>query len=227
MVESPETIRIWRLKMVATEAADGIDVLSAEERARAVRFRRPGDRKRWEWSRIKLRQVLGSCIRVPASDIVFATAENGKPSLANADICCPHFNLSHAGDVLVVAVSNDYPVGIDVEQVKQLGNLDEVARYSLSQDEYKRFQDAPVQDRTSLFYYYWTQKEAVLKATGQGLGGLGTVDLAEVGALSETTPSPWHQGSDWSVRSIDVPTGYRGAVAVSGESGGVAIRYEL
>ncbi len=226
MTESRGTIRIWRLRMDPTADLGDTELLSRDEQARATRFRRAGDRERWTWCRIRLRQILASCIGCPAAKIAIETANSGKPFLANADLCCPYFNLSHAGDVLAIAVSNELDMGIDVEQVRLLTDLDGVARASLTHSERQQLQGAPASDQMALFFSYWTRKEAILKATGQGLSGLGSVDLAEANVSPTVTSPNWHQGPCWSVCPIEVPIGYRGAIAVCGQADHIKIRYE-
>lgn len=128
----------------------GVDVsatsLSDDERARAARFRFDEHRRRWIAAHVALREILSTY----TDDVQFVLGEHGKPSLANGAV---HFNLSHSGDLAVVAVS-DGEIGVDVEQIR---------------DDFDYESIAPAPSREA-FFRAWTRKEARLKATGVGLG---------------------------------------------------------
>ena len=78
---------------------------------------------------------------------------HGKPTLDGG----PAFSLTHAGAVVGVAVLGGGPVGLDVEPVRVLPDLDAMARHV----------GAPAEP--AAFFRAWTRKEALLKATGDGL----------------------------------------------------------
>ena len=90
------------------------------------------------------------------SDICFNSS--GKP-FANG---FPEFNISHSGDVCVLAVG-DEPVGIDIEKA-DCENLT-IAENVFSDKEYEWMCPDPV----VRFHRLWTLKESLLKAAGTGL----------------------------------------------------------
>ena len=71
-----------------------------------------------------------------------------------------YFNISHSGKFVLLALA-DYPIGIDVEQIKDY--KDEVAKFVCSETEYKKIKD------NESFFRIWTSKEALAKADGRGL----------------------------------------------------------
>ncbi len=86
-----------------------------------------------------------------------------KPYLKNNDTL---FNISHSGEMAVACIADNYPcIGIDIEQVKPVDVA--VFECQMTANEAKRVLNAT--DRLAAFYTYWTQKEAVLKAHGNGL----------------------------------------------------------
>lgn len=91
---------------------------------------------------------------------------NGKPVYKNSDI---HFNLSHAGNYVVCAVS-DKAVGVDIE--RQRKNVIRVAKRFFTQAECDW-----IGDESLKFSRIWTLKEAYAKLTGEGIAG--TVSKAE------------------------------------------------
>jgi 4'-phosphopantetheinyl transferase len=80
------------------------------------------------------------------------------------------FNLSHAGDMVLVALARGNSVGVDVELVRPLAELDRMigAYFSAGEQEYL----ATLGDDARLleFYRLWTRKEAWLKLCGIGIG---------------------------------------------------------
>ncbi len=92
----------------------------------------------------------------------FALGEHGKPYLP--DYPQIHFNLSHCREAVACAIDTR-PVGIDVEGYHPL--KDGVLRYAMSEAEIARIQTAPNPERA--FTILWTQKEALVKLTGEGL----------------------------------------------------------
>ena len=75
------------------------------------------------------------------------------------------FNISHSCDYVVMALSDKYYVGIDIEYIKD-NVKDRLISYVCSDEEIK---DINNNDKNKMFYYYWTRKEAVLKCEGVGI----------------------------------------------------------
>ena len=101
-----------------------------------------------------------------------------KHSLIFSDTGCPiiedgsyFVSVSHSGDLVAVAVSSTSPVGVDVERIVSRRSLDSIARRSMDPSEYEIFISSEEEKKLSLFYKYWTIKEAYGKMTGKGLGG--------------------------------------------------------
>lgn len=98
-------------------------------------------------------------------EAVICLGEHGKPYLR--DYPNLHFNLSHSGSMVMAAFS-DVPVGCDVEKIGE-ARLP-VAHRFFAPEELKRLEQAPPgEERNRLFFRFWTLKESVLKATGNGM----------------------------------------------------------
>lgn len=173
-----------------------VGLLDEAERERAERFVFEHLRRRFVVAHALVRRVLG--------DVDVAVGEHGKPMVAGGG--GPHFNLSHSGERAVLAVRDDGPVGVDVEQVRSLARLDAMAERVMSPSEHEEFFRSV--DRTRFFFDVWVAKEAVLKATGEGI----TRPLREVDTGSVR------------VVPIEVGAGYVGAVASSGDDWEVSLR---
>ena len=93
---------------------------------------------------------------------VFEYGEHGKPFLV--DYPEIHFNLSHCREA-VICILSDKPVGADVESIREYKQS--LVDYTMNPDEILQIQSAERPDVE--FIKLWTQKEAVLKLSGEGI----------------------------------------------------------
>ena len=91
----------------------------------------------------------------------FSINSYGKPFLVNRPNI--HFNISHAGNYVVCAVS-DEPVGVDIEIMKPIEM--KIAERFFASDEVKYIKS---DDTVYRFYEVWTKKESKIKWEGKGL----------------------------------------------------------
>jgi 4'-phosphopantetheinyl transferase len=139
-------------------------LLDDYETERRARFRMEADRDRFTLAAVLLRAVVGRCTGVDAWSVTVDRTcgrcgrPHGRPRLPCAGL---ETSVSHSGDVVVVAVTAAGPVGVDVELVAR--GYAEVLPSVCTKAE-QSFVRTPGD-----FYAYWTRKEAVLKATGEGL----------------------------------------------------------
>ena len=211
-------ITVWRIALHAARPPDeaSCTILSAAERARAARFLRDTDRNRWLHGHVALRHILGDALSAPPDSITYATGPHGKPRLASPADSGLEFNFSDSGDFALAAVSTGGAVGVDIEACRPQPDLEAIARSHFSGEEAAALLALPQSEREAAFYRIWTRKEAYLKALGAGLSyGLGrfamTHDATDVRLLH--VDGDVTEASDWSVRAIDVPSGYTGALA--------------
>ena len=127
--------------------------------AYALRYRRDLDRRLSLAVFLLLQQALREeygIREIPQ----FAYGPNGKPFLKDHPEI--HFNLSHCPRAAMCVVS-DHPVGCDIEAVPDELDMD-LCRYCFNDEEVASIlaSDAPTLTFTTL----WTQKEALLKLTG-------------------------------------------------------------
>lgn len=197
--EEPE-VHVWRASLCQPPegAAHLRRALSSDERARCARLRSSRDRRRYALGRGVLRLVLARYTGEAPHELAFSYGRAGKPSLSErgARTIGPrlHFNLSHSEDLLLIAVSRRAPVGIDVERVRPIWHMEQIARRWLSIDEYRAIRRAPTATRkTELFFAAWTSAEARAKATGEGLWGARGKDghtHADLGSPALFRPEP-------------------------------------
>lgn len=153
------------LSVVPTDAA--IAQLSTAEAARAARFLYSVDRTRYLAAHVAMRQLLRRYCDVTARREIYAQDAFGKWRLAGDTPW--HFNLSYAGQVALIGIARDRPIGLDIELERSIDDADALAALHFDADERAAFGRIGAADRNATFLYGWTRKEACLKAVGIGL----------------------------------------------------------
>lgn len=181
------SVDIWRVALRIFPDDD--TCLDAHEFNRANRFATGALRRRYVASRVALRHLVASNMGLEPAEIEFARqpcptcgGPHGRPIVPHRQIPL-HFSLSRTGDTAVIALSNE-TVGIDVEQIPE--RIDSyLAASAFAPCESEHFFSLSRQARPRYFMRIWTAKEAVLKCTGEGIGGCPPHTLC-VGHQSES-----------------------------------------
>jgi 4'-phosphopantetheinyl transferase len=171
----PGEIHLW-LSFYDRTADSGSDIgcrelLNTEERAQEARFYFSNDRRQYLYSRALLRSTLSRYAAVKPSDWVFAPNSYGRPEIVNPDAVRLNlsFNLSHTRGLIVLAVTRQRLLGVDVENITcRRASIDLAGRY-FATDEAASLKAVPRQMQAYRFFEYWTFKEAYIKARGMGL----------------------------------------------------------
>jgi 4'-phosphopantetheinyl transferase len=145
-------------------------LLSPEERARQARFRFAKDQRRHLVTRALVRTVLSRYAAVRPEDWAFSAAEHGRPSICAPRVVPPlEFNISHAADLVVLAVTSGRTLGIDTESIEsRTFDIDGLDRY-FAPEESAALLSLPAGERRRRFFELWTLKESYIKARGMGL----------------------------------------------------------
>lgn len=209
MTSSPVEVWVVPVDVERAEVELLAAVLDEDELDRAEQLRALA-RRRFVVAHGALRHVLASYVDVSPARVRFAEpGEHGRPELAGHDP--PSFNLSHSGELALVAVGTAGPVGVDVERHSSRP-FERLAARSFSEVELAGWQQASESERQVAFHRLWCRKEAVLKSTGRGLASLRTMTA---------TPAPAH----WTVADLAVRDGYSAAVALPHPDVPVVTRY--
>lgn len=162
-------VHLWRANLDVPSADAYRDSLPASEVIRADAFHAERDRHRFTVSHGILRMILARYLEMDAGAIRFAHGAFGKPSLAD-NTTGIHFNLSHSGDIALIAVARGSEVGVDVEQVRGDLPFDEIAEDYFEPEEIWGIRTLRDSEKAWKFFDLWTTKEARLKASGAGIG---------------------------------------------------------
>lgn len=140
--------------------------LSNEEKKRINRLKFKKDKEARAISRYLLRKILSECLKIDAKTIKLVNDKYDRPILVLPKIKNFHFNVSHSGDYIVIAISSNGRVGIDIEKIKPI-NLS-VSDTCFTKNEIKYLYNKKGTE-IERFYKLWTLKESFVKAIGEGL----------------------------------------------------------
>lgn len=187
-------------------ASTAQDVLSLEEQARASRFVFEVHRRRFRGARRAMRALLGRYLACAPADVPLAIGANGRPYLPNAGL---DFNLTHSEQVGALGLLSGGLIGVDVEMMRDVTNLESIAARHFSEAEHQEVLRRAGRAQQEFFFRCWTHKEAFLKATGLGLSG--SLKVVEVPPEGEVRVRDQPQ---WTFQVFQPAAGCPGAVAV-------------
>lgn len=212
-------VQVWTARVDGLHAtAEYIALLDDAERARAARFSFERDRSHYVQSHGILRLILSGYLGVEASELTFIRGRSGKPQLTRVSGQPPlEFSLSHSGDYCMVAVRLEKPLGVDLEKIRDVPQLIDIAQRYFTPGEHRLLASLAGAAQRDTFFALWTQKEAVVKALGQGLGDKLDQLAFELDAMGEpqlrSCRGSLSAACQWSVTRLSSVTGYAAAVA--------------
>ena len=163
-------VDLWLVRLdLDREPSDReLHVLSVDEAEHATTMSE-GPRRRFVAARTRLRKLLAAYLSAEPASIELSYGAQGKPRLAGAyeasGLC---FNLSHSSGHALFGFARS-PLGVDLETMRPLANIDRLARRVLSDLECRELGRLPAAARERAFLACWTRKEAYAKAVGQGI----------------------------------------------------------
>ena len=137
-----------------------LNVFSEDQRKDILKY------KRWQDAQLsllgKVLLLLGLRTYYDIFETEIRISSNHKPYLKDDPV---HFNISHSREMVACAIS-EFPIGIDVEFYDpSINYLD--FEFQMTPGEIRKIHDA--EDKIKSFFTYWTEKEAVMKAHGDGM----------------------------------------------------------
>jgi 4'-phosphopantetheinyl transferase len=219
-------IDVWRVCLDDDPPSDqgSFEMLSPDEVARAASFHFDLDRSRFVRCRSVMRILLSRYLATSPGKIRFRYGNNGKPELADLQRSHPlRFSVSHSEHLALIAVTSGRAVGVDVEKVRAELESIEIAKRLFSECEVRELLSLPAKARQQAFFTCWTRKEALLKATGEGLSR----PLSQVPVLmarncwagfEEDLSVGFGSATDWSLMDMKPADEFLGALAFQGSS---------
>jgi 4'-phosphopantetheinyl transferase len=211
-------IHVWLIHLVvAAINQDKLNsFLSADEKLRADRFYFDHHRIRYVTGRGTMRSILSRYVGIAPDQLEFHYGRQGKPYF-ESDTAGNFlgFNLSHSGDLAILAVGWNRNIGIDTERIRVDRSYEEIALAYFSTNEFEFLTGLQSENKATFFFNSWTRKEAHLKARGGGLQiPLDDFDVSlEPGALLSL---PRGQDRRWQMVAFEAARGYPAALVYDG-----------
>lgn len=218
-VRERPTVQVWTLDL------DQVDhlgrtwdrYLSVDERARSRRFANETLRRRWVRAHGGLRVVLAGRIACDPASLRFRQGPYGKPEIDHPTSSL-RFNLSRSRGLALVGITRGIPLGIDIEHVRPIPEMDDIAEARFSAAERTTLRNLPAPARLRAFFACWTRKEAYVKALGLGLSAdLASFDVSlhpDQNASLLAIEGSRETAKAWSLIHFEPKPGYIGALAL-------------
>lgn len=159
----------------------GRDLLSDAEQAHLTGYRFREAAERYVVTRSLVRAVLGDRLGLTPRDIRVTRTDTGKPVVTGG----VHFNVSHSGELILLALSDERAVGVDIERKRDVPRVTAMAARWLDAREQSDLDRLLAQgaELSEAFLRVWSLKEARIKALGVGIAGASRARLDLVDAL--------------------------------------------
>lgn len=215
--KADKSVHIWLIRYdKCLKSTDPFQsALTEDELQRAKKFHFEIDYQRFVITRGLLKRVLAKMLGKTPLQIVLELNEFGKPSLKNDEL---FFNVSHSGNLGLIAVTDITSIGVDVEKYRKEMSTEDIARRFFSEKEVKDYLSLKKSDRLQGFFNCWTRKEAFIKAVGKGLSlPLRNFDVtlkpgqeAVITAIRE----PFDNPHNWELADLPVDKDYAAAFTI-------------
>ncbi|MHB8139310.1 MAG: 4'-phosphopantetheinyl transferase family protein [Smithellaceae bacterium] len=212
-------VHIWAVDLGQwnLHSREALQMLPESERKKTEKLRFEIHQTRYIKGHYLLRLLLGQYLGIDFYNQEFTVNEYGKPSLQKEiESNSVNFNFSNSENICVYAFTKDGELGIDIEKIHDLPEMDRIVERFFSPNENKIFRSLPEQNRKQSFFKYWARKEALLKAMGLGFSyPLNKVDVL----LHHKDSSPVvtkNAGIEWTLYDIDSFEGFASALALKG-----------
>lgn len=202
-------------------------VLSEQEVDRYQRFYFDKDKHSFLVSHALLRYVLSKYVDIEASRWQFSCNEHGKPELLSQPAeQAIDFNLTHTDGLCACIITRDKPCGIDAENISRQNKFEAVARRMFAEEEQQCLDKRNIEQQ---FFYYWTLREAYVKALGTGLAGSSkefyfAADMKEMSASIHHRNTQQTDDKNWYFRMYQPTQGHVLSVAIASHQ---AVRLQI
>lgn len=208
---NPFAIAVWRINvLVSTPFLEDLKpLLSTQETEKFWHYQQETDRQHCLISKAALRMLLGQYLHVEPKLVSFVVGKNKKPELENTFGRNLHFNISHSGNWVLIAIA-ETPLGIDIEKMNASFTWQNLLSFGFNKQEINIIEQSALPFQS--FYQLWTRKESLLKATGKGL----VDELSLVPSLDGVHQNPTEiigSVENWQVLSFPVDKNHIGSVA--------------
>jgi 4'-phosphopantetheinyl transferase len=205
-----EHVDVWKIEVSADSLLldSFLAIMPPGEIDRANRYFQTKDKNRYITSRGALRNILGEYLNQPPASVTFGIDIGKKPFILNTGATPLHYNISHSGNWILLAVSTS-TIGADIELINYSFDYKEVIDDIFNPEEVNYIKQTQPIER---FFQLWTRKEALTKATGKGLDdnmkampGLDGVHFVQSNLIASS--------NNWLISSFNVQGQYEASIA--------------
>ena len=220
LILSEEEAHVWRADLEIDERVQSslLNLLSPDEKRRALKFRFAKDSRNFIATRGILRSLIGKYLEIKPAEVCFQYNQFGKPGITNNNPL--QFNISHSQNMALFAFSKKHNVGVDVEFLNPNIQVKDIAINFFSRNEIRKLLSLPDQQKPLGFFNCWTRKEAFIKAVGAGLSfPLDKFEVSmEPDKPAKLLATDWdpNAASKWSIYSISLGSNFVGSLAIEG-----------
>jgi 4'-phosphopantetheinyl transferase len=216
---------VWWIDLqVAPEIVDsGTRLLSSEERSRAHRIARNDLYREFVVTRSAVRLLLASYIGCAPDKLRLVTGRYGKLAVDEVGAGI-EFNVSHSHGLALICLSRDRHVGVDLEYIRNMSDLDLMIALALTTGEQAAISADP--EPLETFFRCWVRKEAIVKAAGVGL----SASLRDVDVTTSDGPVKVQLGNvqdrlaTYEATDLEAPHGYKAAIACEWSIGDLVVK---
>ncbi|MDO8500933.1 MAG: 4'-phosphopantetheinyl transferase superfamily protein [Gemmatimonadaceae bacterium] len=217
---APDVVDVWMapLDVNADEMNALLHRLSPSEQKRVGALLEERAVHQYVVSRAMQRQLLAGYVGGSPADISFGVVGMGKPTLSKPNDIGLTFNTTHSGNLVIIVVTANRDVGVDVEKLKPIPRALQVAKRFFSEDEYRMLSALPEDEIDLAFLSIWVRREGTAKARGdsvwRGLASWknGEIDREQV------------KKREWTVVPLDLGPDFVGVVVARGNDWRVVMR---
>lgn len=203
-------------------------ILSSDEKDHAARYHFEHLQRSFIVARGILRVLLGHYLHIQPAQVEFTYLREGKPQLSERHAQKVSFNLSHSHELVLYSFSSSRNIGIDVEHIRPMEDLELIAEHNFSTREIAELKKLSSHHKLDGFFNCWTRKEAYIKAIGNGVSfPLQQFDVSlnpgEPAKLLSILGSE-QEAAHWSMFELHPANGYTAALVVQGSGCEVSYR---
>ncbi len=219
-------VQLWYFKVdeFLKDVESYANLLSLKETARANSFKFAKDRTVYILARGLLRILSGRYLNEIPKKIKFDYGEYGKPGYKFQTPI--KFNISHSGNMIVMAFARNCEIGVDIEKIKEDFDVIDIAQHFFSPDEIQTLKALPEHEQIYGFYRCWTRKEAFIKAKGSGLSfSLTSFSVSLDADRAKLLRTDWAaaERKEWKLFTFTPAKDYLGALSVREEVNSVRV----
>jgi len=215
-----DIVEVW---LIGTDVSNSVlaeleALLDGDERERASTLLYPARRRQFVAAHGAVRVILGRRMDVSPESLRWRRGPHGKPELAGSG---PQVSLSKSGSLAALAIAADRRVGVDIQRLLAHLDVTRMARRFYPPEEARFVSEAAGSDeQAERFTRLWARKEACVKVSGGRLLPGLRLTVRPAGAVRATCAAgadlAGSPASEYLVRDLRVPRGYRAAVAAEG-----------